>query len=162
MAKPARRKPISTAAKGERVVDLLDVPLPTRAERARANTPAVRMKVAIQTAHLIRACQNLWPWEPEPLPWRPEPLHLEDLSFLGGKTRPQERLKPQQELCLRAFRKLYPDGRIPDEVELSTKALRAEVEVELEREAKKAGKRAPPTPHWNVVRAARSKFSQSS
>ena len=67
----------------------------------------------------------------------------------------KDRLKPQQELCWRIFRRLFPDGNIPDEVELGTTKLREKITVELEREAKQTGKKQQPTPSWDVVRAAR-------
>jgi hypothetical protein len=74
----------------------------------------------------------------------------------------KERLKPAQELCRRIFQRLFPNGRVPDEVELSTTSLRAMIEFELEREAKETGKKPHPTPSWDTVNAARPNRSHPS
>ena len=67
----------------------------------------------------------------------------------------KDRLKPRQELCRRIFQQIFPNGQIPDEVELSTLELRGMIADELDRAAKETGKKRPPTPSWDVVRAAR-------
>jgi hypothetical protein len=64
--------------------------------------------------------------------------------------------RPQQELCWRVFDKLFPDGRMPDEVELNTERLKLGVARYLVDEAKAAGKKLPSKlPGWEAVKNAR-------
>jgi hypothetical protein len=143
MAK-AKRKRKPTDATGK-VVDLLDIP------RARTGplTPSElrkRKKMLKQVAQMFVS---------RPAFEFGRVLALPTLGRLTPPARPKDRLQPQQELCRRVFPRLFPDGHIPDEIELSTTSLRQMIAVELEREAKQTGKKPLRTPSWDVVRTAR-------
>jgi hypothetical protein len=146
MAKARRkRKPNAATGKRQGMADLLDI-----APRRTAKTPAElrkRNKMLEELAQkLVRGREGF----PE-ISDLVRPVRM--LSMSLGETK--NRLRPQQELCWRVFRKLFSDGRIPDEVELSTTSLKQMIATELEREAKQTGKKPLRTPSWDVVRAAR-------
>jgi hypothetical protein len=186
MAKPARRKrkPAASSRKRRRVVDLLDLPPSAFVAKTPPETSPEELLEGEKAWERIRRAleagpddqpEELLEWEKawvqigrqletwsqnlgEALEIRPVLELPDDWASSRRRSEPKNRLQPQQELCRRVFRKLFPDGRIPDEVELNTASLRQTIKAELEREAKQAGKKPLQTPSWDVVRVARRKF----
>jgi hypothetical protein len=117
MAKAKRkRKPIAATGKRRRVVDLLEI-APSRTAKTPHETPEQLLERKKAWEQIERALQiwsqrlcdslEIGPVLELPDDWR-GPTHR--------RPEPKNRLQPQQELCRRVFRKLFPDGRIPDEV----------------------------------------------
>jgi hypothetical protein len=145
MAKAKRkRKPIAATGKRQGLSDLLDIAPPKKppSELERKKVAEWLAKAWLRGWREVRKINRVLA-----LPDNRDPPR--------GRPERKNRLQPQQELCRRVFRKLFPDGRIPDEVERSTKSLRQDIATELEREAKQAGKKPLRTPSWDVVRAVR-------
>jgi hypothetical protein len=154
MAKTARRKrkPAATSRKRRGFADLLDIKPP---RTAKPPTPAQlreRKKMLEEVAQAwARGMQGICGIR-EIVPALELP---DDWAHARHQPEPKNRPQPQQKLCRQVFPKLFPDGPIPDEAELSTTSLRQMIAVELEREAKRTGKKPRRTPSWDVVRVAR-------
>jgi hypothetical protein len=145
MAKAKRkRKPIAATGKRQGLSDLLDI-APPKKPPSELERKKVAEWLAQEWARGWREVSKINRVLALPDNW----------ALPRSRSERKNRLQPQQELCRRVFRKLFPDGRVPDEVERSTKSLRQDIETELEREAKQTGKRPLRTPSWDVVRAAR-------
>jgi hypothetical protein len=89
------------------------------------------------------------------------PIAAEDRALLNRADRPKpstppppHRRSPKQELCWQSFARIFTDGRMPDEAELSTVHLQGMIEADLKRTAK-AGMKPPATPTLPTVTSAR-------
>ena len=159
MAKTAKRKhkPVAAIAKRRRLVDLLDI-TPPRTTRTPPETPPEELLEQKKAEKQVRRVLQTWSRNlRDALSFHCGPvLELpDDWAPTLCRPEPKGRLRPQQELCRRVFQKLFPDGRIPDEVELSTTSLTQMIAIELEREAKQTGKKPLRTPSWDIVRTTR-------
>src|SRR5262245_17009331 len=116
MATRAKRKRTHSdaPAKPDRIVDLLDIapapPPKTPAELRKRKRE--QKKVAEYLAREWQAGMRAWSEEfgIDRVPELPDDWH-------SRRSEPKSRLRPQQELCWRIFPRLFPDGRIPDDVE---------------------------------------------